>query len=937
MFFPKKVSLLLLAFIFATTSVFTQTNLKEQVPLDPSIKTGKLPNGLVYFIKHNIKPEKRAELRVVVHAGSINEDDDQKGLAHFCEHMAFNGTKSFPRNELVDYIELIGMQFGADLNAYTNFDQTVYMLQVPTDKAELLQKGLQILEEWSHEVLYEDKEIDKERGVILEEERLYRGAEDRIWKKELPIRFYNSKYAQRDVIGDTMIIKTAPYSAFKRFYKEWYRPNNMAVIAIGDFDVAKVESMIKESFSKLQNPTSSRPREVVPVPDNPGTLVSVLTDKELTYPQINITYKHPYRDKKDFTNLREGLVESLISNMLYQRYNEYLSKPNPPFMYAYGGYGSYAGDKDAFDLTALAKGEDIMYSYKIMLTELFRAYQTGFTQTEMDRSKNESIVYAERAINEKDKTESRVFANQLIGHFLDGNPVESPEQSLEYLKKFYPTVTLDEINKRLKEMVSKGNSIICVSAPEKEGVKVPSKEEILATYNEFFDKKYDAYVDKVSDKPLFDKKLTPGKITKETKNDKLDWVEYTLSNGVKVIVKKTDFKNDQIVFRAFSPGGTSLVDTKDLKNAQAAAGIIDKSGIADFDQVTLDKMLTGKIVSCSPYISNIEEGLNGSSSVKDFETLMQLIYLYFTAPRTDKDAFEAYKATQIDQINMFANNPDAIFRDTMYAVAFDYNPRIMPLTKEDVEKFDLNKAFNFYKDRFKDASDFTFVFVGSVDIPTVKNFAEKYLANLPSINRKETWKDEGIDPRKDAVSKDVKKGIEYKSTVNIMEFGPFVYNPENRLAMNALNEVLNIRMREVIREEKGGSYGAYASLRGSKFPKERFTLYAGWGCSPDRVKELTDAALGIFKELKDKPVEQKNIEKVHETFLREMEVQKKQNNFWLGVIKNSISFNEDASYLLNYDNMVKKIDAKMIQDAAKKYLDESKMFKFYLYPEDKKN
>lgn len=937
MFFRRRVSLLLLALFFASSTIFAQSNLKETVPLDPAIKTGKLSNGLVYFIKQNQKPEKRAELRLVVHAGSVNEDDDQKGLAHFCEHMAFNGTKSFPRNELVDYIELIGMQFGADLNAYTNFDQTVYMLQVPTDKEGLLEKGLQIIEEWGHQVLYEDKEIDKERGVILEEERLYRGAEDRIWKKELPIRYYNSKYAQRDVIGDTVIIKNAPYSAFKRFYKEWYRPNNMAVVAIGDFDLAKVENLIKEYFSRMTNPAAYRPSDVVPVPNNPGTLVSVLTDKELTYPQINITYKHPYRLKSDFANLRAGLIEALASNMLYNRYNEYLSKPNPPFMYAYGSYGDYAGDKDAFDVVAVGKGEDIEYSYKIMLTELFRAYQTGFTQSEMDRSKNESLVYAERAIKEKDKTESRVFANQLIGHFLQGVPVKSPEQSLDYLKKFYPTITLAEVNARLKEMVTKENSIICISAPEKEGVQVPSKEKVLALYNEYFNKKYDPYVDKVSDKPLFDKKLTPGKITKEVKNEAMDWSEYTLSNGAKMVVKKTDFKNDQILFRAFSPGGTSLVETKDLFNATAAAGIIGKSGVGEFDAITLDKMLTGKIVSLNPGISGLDEGMDGSSSINDLETLMQLIHLYFTSPRKDNDAFEAFKSQQIDQINMFENNPEMIFSDSITSIVYNDNPRNKRMTKDDVAKLDLQKSLDFYKDRFKDASDFTFIFVGSVDIPKLKLMAEKYLATLPSINRKENWVDRNVDPRKDAVSKTVKKGIEYKSSVNLMSFADFEYNPQNRMALNALNEVMNIRMREVIREDKGGTYGAYASLRGSKYPKQRVTLYSGFGCNPERVEELTNAAIGIFKELKEKPTEQKNVEKVHETFLREMEIQKKQNNFWVSIIRNSIFFNEDPSYLMNYNDMVKKIDAKMIQDAAKKYLNEDAIFKFYLFPEDKKN
>jgi zinc protease len=935
----NKKSLIFVLFLFLISPVLkSQYNPKDVVPLDPSIRTGKLPNGLTYFIMKNKKPEARAELRMVVNAGSICEDDDQKGLAHFCEHMAFNGTKDFPRNELVDYVELIGMQFGADLNAYTNFDETVYMLQVPTDKPEILEKGLNILEQWAGEVSYDGKEIDKERGVITEEWRLGKGAEDRIWKKELPVRFKDSKYALRDVIGDTTIILNAPYSALRRFYKDWYRPDNIAIVAIGDFDVDKVEQIVKQYFSKLTNPTNERKRELYPVPDNKGTLVSVLSDPELSFPNIDIIYKHPMSDPTTFENYRSTLVSRIVSNMLYNRYQEYLSKPNPPFLYAYGSYSDYLGDKDAFNVTALAKGDDIMYSYKILLTELFRSQQTGFTPTEFERQKTDMLRYAEKAIDEKDKTESRIFANQLVYHFLKNSVVISPEQFLEYLKAYLPTITLDEVNKRVSQLITPDNSIICISVPQKDGISVPSKEDVLKVYNKLYNTKFEPYVDNVGNKPLFSKDVQPGKIIKEDENKKLGLTEFTLSNGAKVIVKKTDFKNDQILSYAVSPGGYSLVtDNNDLYSAKMASSIIDKSGLDEFSDVQINKMLTGKIAKVSPFISTFFEGINGSCSPKDFETLMQLINLQFTAPRYDEDAFKAAIDERLNIINMFSNNPESVFQDSVTANLFNYNPRRMPWTKEDLDKVNHKKAFEFYKDRFKDASDFTFIFVGSIDIPTLKTYLEKYIASLPAISRKENWRDEGVEVRRTPIEKTFKKGSEFKSQVEFYEEGNFKYTPENLMMLEALNQVFDIRLREVLREDKGGTYGAYASISGAKIPKEKYTLYVGWGCSPDRVKELSNAAIDIIKELKTKPLDDKYLEKVHETMIREMETNLKDNNYWLRTLSKAITNNEDISYIMDWNNLVGKITAKTIEEAANKYLNEDQLLKFYLFPEPQKN
>lgn len=932
----KSALLAIFVFTFFTTSLVSQNN-ATKIPLDPRVKSGKLSNGMMYFIMQNKKPENRAELRLVVNAGSVCEDDDQKGLAHFVEHMAFNGTKNFPRQELIDYVQLIGMKFGPDLNAYTSFDETVYMLQVPTDKKEILEKGLLILQDWGSNISFVDEEIDKERGVIWEEWRLGKNAEERIYQKQLPYMFYDSKYAQRDVIGDTSIILNAPYEAFKRFYRDWYRPDNMAIIVVGDIDVDYIEEYIKTNFSKLQNPPNPRPRETYPLGKPNQPLISVETDKELSYPQINITFLHPRTNKIYENTIEMQITERLIATMLNNRYDEYRTKPNPPFMFAFGYYGSYIGDKDAFQAVCYAKADDIEYSYKTLLTELFRAYQTGFTSTELERAKTQFVRGIEKQIDEIDKTESRNYASNLIQHFLREAPVPHPKQMLDYANQHFKNITIDKINTRYKELITPQNPIILISAPDVEGVKYPNQNQALLIFNEIKNSIIPVYVDKVSDKPLFRKKLVPGKIIKETKNEKLNYYDLTLSNGIRVILKKTDFKNDEILMQAFSSGGNSLISDKDLPAMQLASQVISQSGIDEFDYNTLNKMLTGKIVRVLPYISTLEEGLGGSSSVKDVEILLQLIHLYFTNPRFDKDALQATISQYKDRIKANANDPESIFFDSTTAIIYEYNPRMMPLTNVELDKIDGKKLFKFFKERFANPADFTFIFTGAIEIDTIKKLLEKYIASLPTNKTKEKWVDNKVRPSKKPINWNFYKGIDHKSVVVLQLYGDFVYNPENRLAMRALNEYLNNRLREVIREDKSGTYGVYASISGSKYPYENYSLYIYWGCQPERVDELTDAVIDILKEIKTKDADDKNIQKIKETFTRDWEMRKIENRYWTSIIKNSIFFNEDASYIPEFNKMIEKIDAKMIRDAANLYFDENKILKFKLYPESMKN
>lgn len=934
----NKLKIALIAFVLCFVAIsFSYSQSNSRIPLDGRVIQGELPNGMKYFIMKNKKPEKRAELRLVVNAGSVCEDDDQKGLAHFCEHMAFNGTKNFPRQELIDYVQLIGMQFGPDLNAYTSFDETVYMLQVPTDKEGILEKGLLILQDWASNVSFVDEEIDKERGVILEEWRLGKGAEERILIKQLPYLFYQSKYADRWVIGDTAVILNAPYSAFKRFYHDWYRPNNMAVIVVGDIDPEYIEEYIRENFSKLQNPPNPRPREnySLGIPNQP--LISVETDKELSYPQINLLFFHPRKTKILESTIKEQFIIRLASTMLNNRYSEYRTKPNPPFQFAYGYYDTHAGDKDAFMAVAYAKADDIEYSYRTLLTEIFRAYQNGFTQSELERAKTEIIRNIEKQIDEMDKTESRVYATRLIQYFLNDEPVVNPKQQLEYANTYLKSITLDEVNKKYKDLITLENPIILISAPESNEVKYPDQQKALALYNELRKSDIAAYVDKFTNEPLFNKKITPGKIVNETKNEKLDYYDLTLSNGVRVILKKTDFKNDEIVMQAFSPGGNSLIPNKDWFNAVLLSQVISQSGIDKFDYNTLQKMLTGKIVRITPYLSSLDEGFNGSSSVKDFETMLQLLHLYFTNPRFDNDAFEAVKNQAKDRIKSGANNPEQIFFDSTYAISYDYNIRVMPLTIEQVDKINGKRLFEIYKERFSNPADFTFIFSGAIDLDQAKQLIAKYLGSLKTSNKKEKWADDKVEPTKKTIDWTFYKGMEYKSMVILEQFGNFDYNPLNRLAMRSLNEYLENRLREVIREEKSGTYGVSVSFSNKKYPRGSYSMSVFWGCQPDRVEELTNSVIEVLKEIKNTDADDKNVQKVKETIVRDWEMRKKENRYWVSIIRNSLFFDEDATYILDYDKMVEKVDAKFIRDAANKYIDETKLLKFKLFPESMKN
>ena len=907
----------------------------DLLTIDPAITYGKFDNGLAYYIKVNKKPEKRAELRLAVKTGSVMEDDDQLGLAHFCEHMAFNGTKSFPRNEIINLLEKEGIRLGPDVNAYTSFDQTVYMLQIPTDSAALVEKAFRILEEWASAVSYDEKEIDKERGVVIEEWRLGRGASMRIFDKHVPKLYYNSQYAKRIVIGKKEILESAPYETVRRFYRDWYRPELMAVVAVGDFDKTAMEKLIKDHFSKLTNKKPARERTKYTLPDHPETLVSIATDKELPGASVTMFFKRTAPVEKTAGDYRQSMIGQLYDGMFNNRLQERMQKPNPPFIFGMGMDARWLSSVQAYRLVAQVKENSILDGLEYLLSEANRVRQFGFTASELGRQKAEQLRMYESMNKERDKTESRNYAEEFIRNFLQDELIPGIEVEYNLNKQFLPGVTLEEVNKLAELRMKPGNQVVAISAPEKETVKVPVEADILTVLKNTQTKKLEAYVDNVSTKPLIATPPNPGKVVSERKIVSLGVTEWKLSNGALVVLKPTDFKNDEILFSAYSNGGTSLASDPDFISAMIASQLVNMCGVGDFDAVALMKMNAGKVVNVNPMVSSLSEGFNGNASPKDLETLFQLTYLYATAPRKDTSAYGAFMARIKASLQNMAVSPEKAFQDTIGVTMAQYHYRARPITPKLVEEVNLDRALSFYKDRYADASDFVFFFVGSFELDKIKPMVEQYLASLASLNRKESWRDVGILAPKGVINKEVYRGVEPKSSVMIQFSGSFDWSQQNRYDFNSLLELVNIKLREVIREEKGGTYGIRAYGAPSLYPRKEFNISISWGCDPARVDELVKTVMQQLDSLKIKKIDQVYVEKVKEIQRRNQEVSKKENRFWLSNFRVYYANGEDPEKILAYDKLVEDLSTDAIQSAAKTYFDTKNVVKVVLFPEKK--
>jgi zinc protease len=907
--------------------------LTATIPVDPQITTGRFANGLRYYVRTNKKPEKRAELRLVVNAGSILEERDQSGLAHFVEHMAFNGTKHFPKQETVKFLESIGMRFGPSVNAFTSFDETVYQLEVPTDKPEVLDKAFLILEDWAHNVSFDPVEIDKERGVITEEWRLRRGAGARMQDKQFPILLKGSRYAERLPIGDMEVVQSFKHERLKKFYEDWYRPELMAVVAVGDFDKAAVETLIKTHFESIPKSPARKLRPSYDVPDHPGTLYAIATDKEASGTSVAVYSKMPLRDQTTVTSYRRQIVERLFSGMLSARFSEMAQKPDAPFLGAGAGRGQFVRTKEISTLSAGVKDDGIERGLEALFTEAERVVRFGFTATELDRQKRNTMRGLERAVAEKDTQPSSPLADEYTRNFTDQEPIPGIEYEAALHARFLPEITLAEINALAKDWVPDRNRVVLVNAPDKPGLTVPDETKLAGVITAAVRKDLTAYVDAVDNQPLLDAVPARGAVTKTATKDAFGITEWELSNGVKVVLKPTTYKEDEVLFQAFSPGGTSLASDADFIPAQTAAPVISSGGLGKLNSVDLHKMLTGKVASARPFIGETEEGLRGSASRKDLETMFQLIYLAFTQPRADPAIFNVMTTSAKSSLANQKASPDFAFAEALNSILTQNHPRGRMMSPELVDQMNLEKSMAFYKDRFSDASDFTFVFVGSFNLESMKPLVEQYLAALPATHRQETWKDIGLKKPAGVIEKRVDKGLEPKSRASIVFSGPFQYTQVQRVAIRAMAQALEIRLRESLREDLGGTYSVSASAGYSKIPREEYSITIDFGCSPDRTDELVKGVFKQIEQLKTDGPTDKQVADVKETFLRDQETNMKQNGYLVTQITSRYQYSEDLTSLFNMADYYNKIDPATIRDAARLYLKNDNVVKVTLFPE----
>jgi len=887
------------------------------LPLDSRIQKGTLENGLTYYILPHKKPEKRAQLWLAVNAGAVLEDDDQRGLAHFIEHMCFNGTKRFPKAQLVDFLEKAGMRFGADLNAYTAFDETVYKIQVPTDKPEMLTKGINMLRDFADGVTFDPAEVEKERGVVIEEWRGRRTADLRILDKQLPVILNGSKYAERLPIGKPETIKSAPRDTLVRFYKDWYRPDLMAVIAVGDFTPADVEAKVKADFASLKGPAKERPRPPIPVAAQQKNAVSIETDPELATTTLTLQAPIPHRPKKSAKDFRRTLTETLFSVMLNARFDEIRHSPDAPYLLAASGMGpSLARSMDAFQEIAVVKESTVQQGFASLVEEMLRVERHGFTPTELDRAKSQVLRSVQQQAKERDKRDGMLLAAAIVRTFLTEDYLPAPETDVALTEKYLPTVTLDELNKLGKTMTA-GNHVITYAGPAKQ--PKPTPEVLLATNKAVAAREIKPYEDAGPAQPLMAQPPTPGPVVKTSSIAEIGVTEWTLKNGVRVIVKPTTFSNDEVRMSAFSPGGHSLAKDADFDTARYASIVTGQGGLGSLDAVKLRKSLAGKVLNVAATISELQEGLFGAASPADLETMFQMIHLSFTAPRRDENAFLAWRAREIESIKNRRVSAQTVFFEDLQQFSSQNHLRRRPPTPESLQKVDLDKALAFYKDRFADASDFTFVLVGNLDLERTKALSETYLGSLPTKKRKETWRDIKVSWPNGAQNKTVIKGTEPKSSVQLTFHGPEKWSRDGENDIRMLSEVLRIRLLEVLREDMGGTYSVGVGGGLSRRPKQEYTFTVSFGCAPENVDKLVKAVFDELKSIQEKGIGETYITKAKEIHRRTHETNLKNNAFWVRELERAYNYGDDPKLILDIASLVDKASSDRVRAAAKRY------------------
>ena len=895
-------------------------------PMDPNVRIGKLDNGLTYYIRHNEKPSGRADFYIAQKVGSVLEEESQRGLAHFLEHMAFNGTTNLPGMTLREYLQSRGIKFGENLNAGTGIDQTVYMItNVPTDIPGLVDTCLLILHDWSSFIALEEAEIDNERGVILEELRTREDASERIMKEILPIMYPNSPYANRLPGGLPEVVANFEYQTLRDYYHKWYRPDLQGLIIVGDVDVDAIETRIKEMCADIPTPVNPAPRPQFMIEDNDEPIVAIASDPEATNYRVNLYYKQeatPDSLKNDINYWIAQYMLAIVSEMEINRLQELVQKPNPPFVYGYSYYSSYyiAPTEDAWTSMAMAKdAAGIDEALTALVTENKRMQQYGFTASEYERAKADFMKRIESQYNERNNTENSNYVDACLNNFLSNEPMMGIETEYAMYQQIVPNLPLEVINMMAQQLIPENNLVITVTAPKKEDEVLPTREDILNFYNAANAIEVEPYQEEVFDGPIVPNMPKPGKIKKEADMPEFDAKVLTLSNGMKVYYKKTTFKEDEIRFTANSWGGLSSLKQEDFITLSNLGDVITLGGVGNFSATDLPKVLAGKKVRVTPYIGNYSEGMSGNCSPKDLEIMMQLIYLYFTAPRADEEAFQSYaqraKAALVNQ----ELNPMTTFSDSLIMVLYNNHPLRIRTKAADIDKIDYAKAMDMYKQCFADPKNFTFYFVGNIDEETFKPLVEQYLASLKKGKGKNDWKDIGLGiSEKDVICHYEKEMQNPKVTIYMTINGLMEYNYRNIIYMDVLGEVMDIYYTRTIREEEGGTYGVGVYGTVNDKPKDAYMFLIAFDTNLDMYEKLMGKVRDGLNDVATNGPAQEDLSKVVENLYKKRAENKEENSFWISAMSDFVedNINIDAEF----DAIVKSITPQTIADFAKEVL-----------------
>lgn len=936
----RKFTMLIIA-AFAVTSAAAQLNPQQPIPADKDVRTGKLENGMTYYIRHNEKPKGQADFYILHDVGAIQENDSQQGLAHFLEHMAFNGTKNLPGKMLTEYLEKVGVKFGANLNAGTGWDQTTYMMKdVPTSREGIIDSALLILHDWSHFIALEPEEIDSERGVIMEELRTRDGASWRSTMKMLQALGKETKYEHRNLIGYLDGLKGFQHKELEDFYNQWYRPDYQAVVVVGDLDVDAVENKIKKLMSDIPAPAAdAAQKETIIVPDNEEPIISIYTDPEMQGSKIQLFVKRPALPEQ-MNNLVYGemldVIQAYMTTMENARLQEISMKPDAPFLGAGMGSGEIGviPTLNATTFVAMTQDGKLAEGFEAIYTEMEKVRRYGYTQGEFERAQNDLMRRSERAYTNRNDRRNGEFVQTYLDNYSKNTPMPDAQTEWQIDSMLIKMLNVDAVNAFAQQVIYPQNQVIVVTAPEKEGVVNPTAEELLAIREKVANAEIEAYEDNVVKEPLIQEgTVLKGSPVKKTAQDAtLGTTEWTLANGVKVVVKPTTYKADEVRMSAVAKGGLSVLSDEEFYMGEMMPAINSMSGVGKFPATELKKQLSGKTASVQPSVENYTSAMNGVCSPKDLETMMQLLYLNFTQPRFSQDDYNTLMKMLRSQLDNVKSNPDYLMEEKFIDVAYGNNPRRQMISTEIIDKFSFEALPAIYKKLYPDANSFTFTIVGNVDLDTLKPLVEKYIGSIPASKKAMTFVDDKCAPVKGDVTEEFKAPMQQpKVSVHYMFSGKMPYTLKDKAALTFLTQALNSRYLISIREEKGGTYGVQVSGSTQYIPNETYKMDIRFDTNEEMADELREIVMKEIEEIAQNGPKTEDIEKNREFMLKSWGNSLEQNTGWMNYIQ--AKYGSGLEYLKDYEQVVKSLTNADVQAMAQKILDDNNLVKVVMRPE----